>query len=190
MKSIQKTGITAVVVLSVIISMSSCKDTATRTTSVKKTETTALAKRVSSFSIADIVASYLVLKNKLTQEDAQGASQAAQALQLAFKNANPNKIEAEHQQSYTTLSKAAVAATEQLLANGDAIALQRKNFADLSKQMYLLIQMFPTSQKLYHVYCPMYDQGKSGYWISETQDIQNPYYGSEMLTCGSIQQEL
>jgi hypothetical protein len=35
----------------------------------------------------------------------------------------------------------------------------------------------------------MYDQGKSGYWISETKDIKNPYYGSEMLTCGGITNE-
>jgi hypothetical protein len=39
-------------------------------------------------------------------------------------------------------------------------------------------------KKLYQDYCPMYDQGKSGYWISESKD-QNPY-GSEMLTCGGM----
>jgi hypothetical protein len=27
----------------------------------------------------------------------------------------------------------------------------------------------------------MYDQGKSGYWISESKEIKKPYYGSEML---------
>jgi hypothetical protein len=32
----------------------------------------------------------------------------------------------------------------------------------------------------------MYDQGKSGYWISEFKEIKN--YGSEMLTCGGITQ--
>jgi hypothetical protein len=35
----------------------------------------------------------------------------------------------------------------------------------------------------------MYNQGKNGYWISEIKDIKNPYYGSEMLTCGGIVKE-
>jgi hypothetical protein len=32
----------------------------------------------------------------------------------------------------------------------------------------------------------MYNEGKDGYWISETKDVKNPYYGSEMLTCGRM----
>ena len=49
-----------------------------------------------------------------------------------------------------------------------------------------VIKTFGTNKKLYQDYCPMYDQGKSGYWISERKDIQNPYYGAEMLTCGGL----
>jgi hypothetical protein len=30
---------------------------------------------------------------------------------------------------------------------------------------------FGTTQ-LYQDYCPMYDEGKSGYWISETKEIK------------------
>jgi hypothetical protein len=37
-----------------------------------------------------------------------------------------------------------------------------------------MIKMFRTDKKLYQDYCPMYDQGKSGYWISEIKGIQNP----------------
>ena len=59
----------------------------------------------------------------------------------------------------------------------------------LSKDVNDLIKIFGTDTKIYRDYCPMYDQGKSGYWISETKDIKNPYYGSEMLTCGGITNE-
>jgi hypothetical protein len=30
----------------------------------------------------------------------------------------------------------------------------------------------------------MYEAGKTGYWISETTDVINPYFGAEMLNCG------
>jgi hypothetical protein len=55
----------------------------------------------------------------------------------------------------------------------------------LSKDVNDLIKIFGTDKKIYRD-CPMYDQGKSGYWISEFKEIKNPYYGSEMLTCGGI----
>jgi predicted component of viral defense system (DUF524 family) len=36
----------------------------------------------------------------------------------------------------------------------------------LSAEMHNLIKMFRTDE-IVQDYCPMYDQGKSGYWISE-----------------------
>jgi hypothetical protein len=58
----------------------------------------------------------------------------------------------------------------------------------LSKEVHDLIKTFGTDQKLYQDYCPMYNQGKNGYWISETKNVKNPYYGSEMLSCGRMVQ--
>jgi hypothetical protein len=50
--------------------------------------------------------------------------------------------------------------------------------------------MFGTKQKLYQDYCPMYNDGKGAIWISETKEIKNPFYGSQMLTCGSLKKTL
>ena len=47
-----------------------------------------------------------------------------------------------------------------------------------------------TGQKLYYDNCPMYNKGKGGNWISETKEIQNPYYGKSMRDCGSVKEEL
>jgi hypothetical protein len=42
-----------------------------------------------------------------------------------------------------------------------------------------LIKMFRTDKKLLQDYCPMYDQGKSGYWISEIKGIHSKCRYSE-----------
>ena len=36
-----------------------------------------------------------------------------------------------------------------------------------------------------HFYCPMV-QGGGGDWLQSTADLRNPYFGSEMLTCGEL----
>jgi hypothetical protein len=62
----------------------------------------------------------------------------------------------------------------------------KEHFAMLSKDVNDLIKIFERIKKYIEIIA-MYDQGKSGYWISEFKEI-NPYYGSEMLTCGGITQ--
>jgi hypothetical protein len=54
--------------------------------------------------------------------------------------------------------------------------------------MHNLIKMFRTDE-IVQDYCPMYDQGKSGYWISEIKVFKIRITG-QMLTCGGIVKEL
>ena len=39
---------------------------------------------------------------------------------------------------------------------------------------------------LYVQFCPMADSGNGAYWISDREEIRNPYYGDAMLTCGEV----
>jgi hypothetical protein len=57
----------------------------------------------------------------------------------------------------------------------------------LSKDVNDLIKIFGTDKKIYRDYCPMYDQGKVAIGLVNSRRLKNPYYGSEMLTCGGIQ---
>ena len=74
--------------------------------------------------------------------------------------------------------------------NANNIAHQREHFALLSKDLNDLIVVFGTKRKLYQAFCPMYDDKKGAIWLSENKEIKNPYYGSKMLSCGSIQKDL
>ncbi|MGB7324849.1 MAG: efflux RND transporter periplasmic adaptor subunit, partial [Rubripirellula sp.] len=46
-----------------------------------------------------------------------------------------------------------------------------------------------TAQKLAHYYCPMVPGG-GGDWMQPGGDLQNPYWGSEMLTCGEVVRDM
>jgi Cu(I)/Ag(I) efflux system membrane fusion protein len=43
---------------------------------------------------------------------------------------------------------------------------------------------------VYYQFCPMMNNNKGAYWLSETSDIRNPYYGDAMLTCGETKDTL
>jgi hypothetical protein len=143
----------------------------------------------SSFSIDGILNNYLKLKNALAKDDSKEAANAAKELNATFNNLESDKIEAKFKKEYVDLADDAKEHAERIADNSAKIDSQRQHFAMLSKDINELIKIFGTDRKIYRDYCPMYDQGKSGYWISETKDIKNPYYGSEMLTCGGITNE-
>lgn len=152
-----------------------------------KTQAEPLSK--SSFSIEGILNNYLKVKDALANDNSKEAANAAKDLNATLKYLKSDKIETEFKKLYADLADDAKEHAEQIGDNSGKIDSQREHFAMLSKDVNELIKIFGTDRKIYRDYCPMYDQGKSGYWISETKEIKNPYYGSEMLTCGGITNE-
>jgi hypothetical protein len=63
---------------------------------------------------------------------------------------------------------------------------QREHFETLSTDVTDLITLLGTDKTLYQDYCPM----AKASWLSETKDIKNPFYGSKMLTCGSVKNQI
>jgi len=73
---------------------------------------------------------------------------------------------------------------EQIASSGD-IEVQRKAFSGLSNDFYKSIKTFGLMGKtVYYQFCPMAFANKGAYWVSENKEIENPYYGESMLTCG------
>lgn len=63
------------------------------------------------------------------------------------------------------------------------LKLQREYFASFSTNMTSVAKAVKLSDTpVYEVYCPM----KKSSWLSSTKEVQNPYYGSSMLTCGKV----
>jgi len=161
------------------------------TTSVNKSDTTTSSATVaaSDFSIKEIVSNYLKLKNALTKDDTKGAAAAGNAIVANLAGLDANSLPAPQKKVFTDVADDAKEHSEHIGDNAGKLDHQREHFALLSKDVNDLIKTFGAGQKLYQDYCPMYNDGKGAIWISETKEIKNPYYGSKMLTCGSVKKE-
>jgi RND family efflux transporter MFP subunit len=66
----------------------------------------------------------------------------------------------------------------------------RVRFKELSKKMIALVHMAAPSDEvapsLQRAWCPMVKAP----WLQRGSSVANPYYGSAMLTCGSLQEEI
>ena len=159
------------------------------TTTVEvNTEATSVTQ--TTFSTSEIISGYLKLKNALTKDDTKGAANAGKALYATFNKVNTNAIDPKLKTEYIDISDDAKEQAEHIGDNGGKIDHQREHFTMLSKDVNDLIKIFGAKQKLYQDFCPMYNEGKGAIWISESKEIKNPYYGSKMLTCGSMKKQL
>jgi hypothetical protein len=82
--------------------------------------------------------------------------------------------------SLVTLADPITQPLVRLVAAADNIELMRTRFKPLSE--YLAALDLP--QGFARAYCPMYDNGSN--WVQRDGPVRNPYYGSEMLTCGVV----
>lgn len=74
-----------------------------------------------------------------------------------------------------------------VISNSKDLKEQRVIFAPFSDNMIALAKTVKLStEPVYQQYCPM----KKASWLSNQQKIKNPYYGSAMLTCGSVKATL
>ena len=73
------------------------------------------------------------------------------------------------------------------ISRSNDIKVQREKFASLSANLLAVLKKTKLSNEpIYQMYCPM----KKAVWLSDIKAIKNPYYGSAMLTCGSIKETL
>ena len=72
-----------------------------------------------------------------------------------------------------------------LLKKSD-IAEQRKQFGFLSQALINALTAFGVDGTYYVQHCPMAFDNAGANWLSDEEQIRNPYYGDLMLTCGSV----
>ena len=135
-----------------------------------------------------LVANYLDLKNALVGDDKDGAAKAGGTMVMAFNSFDTNSFNSDQQNELKDIIEDAKEHAEHI--EKSPIDHQREHFDVLSKDMIDLIAITGTEEKLYQDFCPMYNNNKGAQWLSATKEIKNPYYGSKMMTCGSVQKEI
>jgi hypothetical protein len=132
---------------------------------------------------------YFKLKNALTQDNDKVAAEAGNELLSALESFDKSSLNSEQSKVYNDIYEDAKGHAEHIGANSGNIKHQREHFETLSQEIYEFAKSV-RGKKLYYANCPMYNNNKGGNWLSEVREIRNPYFGSEMLECGTVKEEL
>lgn len=134
-----------------------------------------------------IIDNYLKLKDALVADNQKDAAKAGGLLVGNFEAFDKSKYSSEEIEKLTDIFEDAKENAEHI--SESPIEHQREHFDLLSKDVIDMIAITGTDKKLYQDYCPMYSDN-GGQWLSASEEIKNPYYGSKMTGCGEVQKEI
>ncbi|HEY1057087.1 DUF2911 domain-containing protein [Emticicia sp. TH156] len=133
-----------------------------------------------------VLDAYYTIKNALVASDADASAKAAGVLVSAVKAIDMNKMEMKQHTEFMKVNSKIIS-DAQKIADAKDLKKQREVFQSLSESLYTLAKGAKiSSEPIYQQYCPMKKAG----WLSNESDIKNPYYGSSMLTCGSVKETI
>lgn len=136
--------------------------------------------------VSAVIEAYLSIKDALVNDDQEEAATAGAALASALGNMKMDQVAEDQKTEANEIIEVAKNHGEHIAES--KIDHQREHFEALGKDMKDLIAITGTDRKLYHQYCPMYNDNKGGMWLSASEEIRNPLLGSKMLKCGKVEE--
>ncbi len=133
--------------------------------------------------LKEVFDNYFAVKDALVKTDGNASSTKAKELLTAINAVKMDKLTNEEHAVLMKVMKDLAFDAEHIADTKDA-SHQRDHFMTLSQNMYALMKVSKTETPTYYQFCPMANNGKGANWLSKENAVKNPYYGSQMLSCG------
>ncbi len=133
---------------------------------------------------------YFDLKNALADDDAADALEHASLLIEQLETTGEHSLDGEHHMFWMDQYSRIKDGVDNFL-NYNELEKQREYFEAISEAFIETARTLGAiGQTWYVAFCPMYDDDRGAYWLSEFEQISNPYFGSMMLRCGEVRETI
>ncbi len=140
--------------------------------------------------LQEVYDTYILMKNAFVSSKADEVSKNARNLKSVLEDVDMGLLEGNaHMEWMKHLEK--LNADIDKIANSTDIEMQRLSFAEFNETFYESLKTFGLHHgTVYYQYCPMAKGDKGAYWFSNIKEIENPYFGEMMLSCGETRETL
>ena len=170
--------------------MSTMSDSAAMGNMATDKEITVTEAKKSSADLTELYSHYTHLTFALSGDDDKEAVSAAKGILASFPKIDKNGFSDEQKKEFAELEASIREHAEHIADNAGNIDHQREHLDIMSADFYDLLKDFGTPKPVYKIFCPMFNDNKGTFWLSDSREVKNPYYGKEMLSCGEVQEEI
>ncbi len=129
---------------------------------------------------------YLDMKDAFVDGDAKKAATFAKATLEKIANIPESELGKMEKLHVSKIHKMLTA-----IADSDDLENQRSHFVILNQNMVpIVMNVDKMDPQVFIQKCPMANNNEGAFWISADEEIRNPYYGEQMMTCGSVIESL
>jgi hypothetical protein len=140
--------------------------------------------------IADLFASYIKLKEAFVSSNPARVQTESLAISATLRQVDMKLLSGPSHNEWVNFM-ASIQSSLRAIESSTDIETQRRAFSTLSESMYKTIRAFGLGGKdAFYEFCPMAFNNVGAYWLSDEEEIRNPYFGNTMLTCGSVEEKL
>lgn len=136
--------------------------------------------------LSEFTNQYFNWKNALVESDFADSKKSAGKLLQSLQSVDMKLLDDKAHQFWMEQERP-LRKTIELLSKAENIEEQRTHFAVVSNALIEVAEIFGlTIDTVYVDYCPMALNDKGAFWLSEFEEIKNPYFGDAMLQCGEV----
>jgi membrane fusion protein, copper/silver efflux system len=140
--------------------------------------------------LTNLANSYFNLKNTLVKDNYAGSRNNAVKVSQSLKSVDMKILNEGARQKWTVLENQMRSSVD-LISKSKSIEEQRDHFEILSDAMIESAEYFGLKVNMVYVqFCPMAFDDKGAQWLSESDEILNPYFGDDMLRCGEVTKKI
>jgi len=133
---------------------------------------------------------YFELKNALADDAPEKAREHGRSLMGQLKKTGQHSLDGANHVFWMEQYQAIEESLDKLI-KADNKANMRVHFEPLSAAFIETARTLGAVGKTFYVaFCPMYDNDRGAYWLSEFAEIKNPYFGSVMFRCGEVRETI
>lgn len=138
--------------------------------------------------ITVVADAYFNVKNALVADDKEQAANAVAQVETALDKVEMRNLKGKAHDRWMALKEQLESAVA-MMQKSEELESLRTHFGMLSESMIEAVESFGLEkEKVYKDFCPMTFDDKGAFWLSESKDISNPYFGEAMLNCGEVKE--
>lgn len=141
-------------------------------------------------NLSSILNSYFEMSENLTNDSAADAAKSSEKLSNALKDFQGDQLSNKEYKEVDEIMNSSIEHAEHITANAGDLHHQREHLVLLSLDIKDLIEIVGTDQKVYEAYCPMANNNKGAIWVTNKNEVNNPFMGQSMPKCGKINGEI
>lgn len=133
---------------------------------------------------------YTTVENALVKDNPESAKNGAISLLNTISKVDMKLLKDETAHTHWMQLEKELKSSATSISKTTDIKKQREHFVHLSAHLINAVRTFGINQKVYVDFCPMANNNVGAYWLSSEKEIRNPYFGNDMLDCGSVTDEI